>query len=387
MLARALRTSRTIFYFVTLTDSFHSVKDDNEEYRPSPVPSASKRASRQPARQQRQPAKKAEKSAADEWELNCEVCGTSGKNLDDGKPMMSCGICNKWQHIPCHDQREARLGRPKRNWAKIEFFCQRCLAQKANGSHRQSNGTSHSARGMQPTMQHMHSSSGWQSGAGYNKGYGVPEPSPYAQSYLAPTSSVRSSYPAPTVYATPNPYAASSNISFTHYQPQDRAFASEAGRAPMQQNSYYRVNNQSAASWTADPPRYHPPQPSYAPPSQHAWTANHYANSHPTTSLYGTPNHHTPLTTPATFQQQQQMAGPGVEPRAHNGAVSSVNGVSNGSGSVHRASYDSLAREAAYQQQRAQYAAAAAATQPTMPSSTIPPISHNRTAAAYPPQP
>lgn len=49
---------------------------------------------------------------------------------DDGQPMMSCGICSKWQHISCHDNADLRAGRSKRDWDTEEFVCQRCRSQK-----------------------------------------------------------------------------------------------------------------------------------------------------------------------------------------------------------------------------------------------------------------
>jgi hypothetical protein len=51
--------------------------------------------------------------------------------------MMSCGICNKWQHIPCHDSADLRAGRRRRDWDIEEFICQRCRSrgsQKYDGA-------------------------------------------------------------------------------------------------------------------------------------------------------------------------------------------------------------------------------------------------------------
>ncbi|KAL5526019.1 hypothetical protein ACEPAG_7357 [Sanghuangporus baumii] len=68
-----------------------------------------------------------EKSAESEtWELDCEICGAKGINKDDGIPLMSCGRCNKWQHIPCHDAVDRKARRPVRNWDTVDFFCNRC---------------------------------------------------------------------------------------------------------------------------------------------------------------------------------------------------------------------------------------------------------------------
>ncbi|KAL5485769.1 hypothetical protein ACEPAI_6810 [Sanghuangporus weigelae] len=78
--------------------------------------------------------KSSEKSAESEtWELDCEICGAKGINRDDGIPLMSCGRCNKWQHIPCHDAVDRKAGRPVRNWDTVDFFCNRCRSTQ-NGS-------------------------------------------------------------------------------------------------------------------------------------------------------------------------------------------------------------------------------------------------------------
>lgn len=203
--------------------------------------------------------------------------------------MMCCGRCNKWQHIPCHDNRDARMGRPKRDWNKIEFFCARCLATKINGAHAAhppnhsstsqryqhnnynhggANGVSHLAQlpygqvAGQTSWQPPQVSYGLKPAVPTAQGY--PEPSAYAQSYLAPTSSVRSStygHPSHTAHAAggvhgqgygghAQTYGATayggSNISFSHYQPQERVFTNDAARVAQhgQQSSYYRVNGQ-----------------------------------------------------------------------------------------------------------------------------------------------
>ncbi|TDL14421.1 hypothetical protein BD410DRAFT_797206 [Rickenella mellea] len=65
-------------------------------------------------------------SNGDDWELDCQICGVKGINRDDGLPLMSCGVCGKWQHIPCHDAEDVRRGRPKRNWDVVDFTCNSC---------------------------------------------------------------------------------------------------------------------------------------------------------------------------------------------------------------------------------------------------------------------
>ncbi|KAI5119001.1 hypothetical protein M0805_004411 [Coniferiporia weirii] len=66
--------------------------------------------------------------SSDDWELDCEVCGAKGVNRDEGVPLMSCGRCNKWQHIACHDAVDKRAGKTLRNWDAVDFTCKECLA-------------------------------------------------------------------------------------------------------------------------------------------------------------------------------------------------------------------------------------------------------------------
>lgn len=47
---------------------------------------------------------------------------------------MSCALCSKWQHIPCHNKRDQAAGHPTRNWDSVEFICQRCRAYELDGS-------------------------------------------------------------------------------------------------------------------------------------------------------------------------------------------------------------------------------------------------------------
>jgi hypothetical protein len=181
--------------------------------------------------------------------------------------MMSCGSCSKWQHIQCHDKRDRAMGRPKRDWDRIEFFCQRCLALRNNSLQQQAqraNGaSSHYPSSQQHVQATMPYAQSWQSQALYNPkahghhgGYPAQQETtttsnyahPHPQAYLAPTSSLRSSYPSQSVYA--NPYSANP-VSFNHYQPQERSFASDS-RGQVPQNQYYRTNG----LWPADPTRY-----------------------------------------------------------------------------------------------------------------------------------
>ncbi|KAJ7219982.1 hypothetical protein GGX14DRAFT_432652 [Mycena pura] len=66
----------------------------------------------------------------DDWVLSCEICHRFGLNVDDGMPMLCCGLCSQWQHIACHDQIDKRAGRPPRNWDQVEFVCRQCQARR-----------------------------------------------------------------------------------------------------------------------------------------------------------------------------------------------------------------------------------------------------------------
>lgn len=39
---------------------------------------------------------------------------------------MCCEVCNKWQHIRCHDQADFIAGRLRRDWDSEEFVCDAC---------------------------------------------------------------------------------------------------------------------------------------------------------------------------------------------------------------------------------------------------------------------
>lgn len=97
------------------------------------------------------PRKHAKRSSTDDWELDCEVCGTRGVNKvcfcvrrtsnysqaitqDEHVPLMSCGKCNKWQHINCHNAADRNAGQPLRNWDDEEFTCKRCLSKQTNSA-------------------------------------------------------------------------------------------------------------------------------------------------------------------------------------------------------------------------------------------------------------
>ena len=278
----------------------------SESSAPAPATSSAKRKSSrqtQPSAKQHKAAKKSTTNVRtkekDEWELDCEVCGRRGKNLDDGTPMMCCEMCGKWHHIQCHDKRDRSLGRPKRDWTRIEFFCQRCLAvrhhqQQQQQAHPQQR-TAPATNGYGHYQQHyLHGQyqphPAQQATASY-----PPQPSWQAQTQYQPkdayvpgsagaysSSTLRSSYPVggyavpgyasgASAYGTsayappPGVYASGSSgypssgyqptnyggtgISFSHYQPAERAFTTSAAgsgaSAAAAPSAHYRTNGWS----------------------------------------------------------------------------------------------------------------------------------------------
>ncbi|KAI0353807.1 hypothetical protein OH77DRAFT_1427123 [Trametes cingulata] len=158
-----------------------------------------------------------------DWILDCEVCHKQGVNVDDGLAMVSCGSCNRWQHIPCHDLNDQRSGRPRRNWEDQQFYCSRCRQRAINGG---------AYGGNQIQAYPSHSQYGWsqagRSAAPVHKPAGV---DPYP-----PTSDLRYSHRSPIEngvgyhqqpYSTNHVGAASysrsshpnTGMSFSHYQP------------------------------------------------------------------------------------------------------------------------------------------------------------------------
>lgn len=62
----------------------------------------------------------------DSWELDCEVCGKRGINLDDTEEIVCCENCGIWQHTECWNAFDRSVGRAPRDWENEDFFCSRC---------------------------------------------------------------------------------------------------------------------------------------------------------------------------------------------------------------------------------------------------------------------
>ncbi|VDC04909.1 unnamed protein product [Peniophora sp. CBMAI 1063] len=74
---------------------------------------------------QHQPrARKSSGKDKNDWVLACELCNKTAK--DTSVQLVQCVTCQRWQHIACHDAADARAGRPKRDWRRVQFRCARC---------------------------------------------------------------------------------------------------------------------------------------------------------------------------------------------------------------------------------------------------------------------
>ncbi|KIK94218.1 hypothetical protein PAXRUDRAFT_143337 [Paxillus rubicundulus Ve08.2h10] len=184
------------------------------------------------------------RTPAENWELDCEICGRRGFNQDDGVPIMCCGTCAKWQHIICHDKQDAMVNRPKRNWDAEDFICQQCRLRKSRGS------SSSSSAGLLPAGVNNTRGivSGTQSYYGQPESYPrvhpnndyYPDTLPSGRYPYEPQSDVRTSAP----LLSSQSYLSQSRpggVTFAHYQPQQGGFSTsrptysvEDGTQPQQ---------------------------------------------------------------------------------------------------------------------------------------------------------
>ncbi|KAI0723682.1 hypothetical protein C8Q72DRAFT_981055 [Fomitopsis betulina] len=195
------------------------------------------------------------------WVLDCEICGKRGANIDDGLPMVSCGMCSRWQHIGCHDLADQRMGRPRRDWERQQFYCHPCRARlPTSANYIASKHQRYAAP--QPSA---HSSSWSQAAADPSihpqKSTATPQayyrdPLPGSQpGYGSGTNSngmqFRSAaYPAQDIPPQPGYTRTQNGLTFSHYQPENRAFTSI----------------RSSQQGTASPPIGHGWGNGYAPP-------------------------------------------------------------------------------------------------------------------------
>ncbi|KAF5382127.1 hypothetical protein D9615_004192 [Tricholomella constricta] len=179
----------------------------------------------------------------EDWELNCEICHRRGINLDDGTPMMSCGLCSKWQHIACHDHADQQAGRRRRNWDVVEFLCRQCQMKKAAASRSHAPQTHAQTAGMgqqqQPQTRNPYMTpsiaSLAQASHYMNSNYArAPASMNGSTSYARDPqmSNARSAVPSTAIpqhqpaHHPPQHQPYPATISFSHYQPQQRGFSS-----------------------------------------------------------------------------------------------------------------------------------------------------------------
>lgn len=164
------------------------------------------------------------RTPAENWELDCEICHCKGFNQDDGVPIMCCGLCSKWQHIPCHDRQDALAHRPKRNWDTEEFVCRQCQLRNLK------------APSTNNATCYYQNATDEPRGATYPIGtppfYNYPRNYVNGRSYQATVLSGRYTYEnqsemqssqshPPQLYSQQRQ---SSNVTFAHYQPQGGSF-------------------------------------------------------------------------------------------------------------------------------------------------------------------
>ncbi|KAF5327060.1 hypothetical protein D9619_004614 [Psilocybe cf. subviscida] len=241
----------------------------------------------------------------EEWELDCEICHRKGKNLDDGTPMVSCGRCAKWQHIPCHELADRQVGRARRNWESVDFVCKACALAQLDRY-----------RAYPPISQHAASYYNVPQTQSYNRSYNSSQPgqphidSRSTQPYIQPRDTAQQSFymrpPAqnqqigthlpsshgayPSNSSSHHAPPSQSSLSFNHYQPPSHGYS---GTIP-QKDSYYSSSysngtQQPYASYSHHQPygqgnqHYRPPVPqpsSYSKPQESlpAWNVTTPAN-------------------------------------------------------------------------------------------------------------
>ena len=142
--------------------------------------------------------------------------------------MVSCGSCNRWQHIACHVLIDQRAGRPRRDWEKQQFFCGRCRQRAINGG-------SFGGHGVQGYAAHQQQYA-WQGARGsihlqkpgdaYSQSdprYGHRSPVENGMGYSQQQYASNSSPQVPYARSYPN-----AGMSFNHYQPDQRGLSRAA---------------------------------------------------------------------------------------------------------------------------------------------------------------
>ncbi|KAJ6549187.1 hypothetical protein B0H10DRAFT_2129091 [Mycena sp. CBHHK59/15] len=217
--------------------------------------------------------------AGDDWVLNCEICRRSGVNVDEGVPMLCCGLCSQWQHIACHDHADMQAGRPGRNWDEAEFVCRQCQTRRTS---------SHNGRQyQQPALPNPYR----------------PQASNVASSSYAPYDHISQSTvgrPQPGDYSGSRSYPVAVNGSATYIQPDMSmlrqlpypAAARPANYLPTQQTlPQQRPAGASSVVAAYNVPAFQPQhqQPGYDRPTAQFQPIAPHANGHRAPSTYQRP--------------------------------------------------------------------------------------------------
>ncbi|KAI0667805.1 hypothetical protein C8Q78DRAFT_1049731 [Trametes maxima] len=270
------------------------------------------------------------------WTLDCEVCHKQGVNVDDGMAMVSCGSCNRWQHIPCHDLNDQRSGRPRRNWEDQQFYCSRCRQRAMQGGSygAQVQGypapsqyswsavgrtpSAHKPIGVDPYAQT--SDLRYSHRSPVENGMGYPQQQ-YGTNHVGATSYSRSSYP-------------NTGLSFSHYQPDQHGMSSRSALPNPSHSSSWTNGNGYPSS--GDPMTGRMQSAHFVPQYPHnggVYASNRIPSAYqhsasPTLSQHYSSSHDTPGTMSAARWQ---------------GSSSSTNGYHSASGSAVQSAAESLA--------------------------------------------
>lgn len=253
------------------------------------------------------------RTPAEDWELDCEVCGRQGINRDDGVPIMCCGRCLKWQHIGCHDQRDVTAGRPKRNWDAEDFICRRC---RVSGSRASSFSSSqlptptdlkavYGSVGTQPyySSQQSYSHDRYPNGSYYAGGATSGRYSYEHQSDIRSSAMPSQSY-------TQAPRT--SGVTFAHYQPQQGGFSTSRPSysiqepVPITQQTRYPQSTSPVAGVSQYPGSFQThPSPHIQAQPQHRWQPSSYSRSDAAYSMNA-------VVPPSPYTSHQQPYFPGT---------------------------------------------------------------------------
>ncbi|KAG2036286.1 hypothetical protein BDR03DRAFT_866433 [Suillus americanus] len=277
------------------------------------------------------------RTPAEDWELDCEICGRQGINRDDGVPIMCCGRCLKWQHIGCHDQRDVTAGRPKRNWDAEDFICRRC---RVSGSRASSFSSSqlptptdlkavYGSVGTQPyySSQQSYSHDRYPNGSYYAGGATSGRYSYEHQSDIRSSGMPSQSY-------TQAPRT--SGVTFAHYQPQQGGFSTSRPSysvqepVPITQQTRYPQSTSPVTGVSQYPGSF-----------QHRWQPSSYSRSDASYNMNA-------VVPPSPYTSQQQPYYPGASSSSPSVPFSQMHGTNHQS----VPQYPGYQHAAPYQQSR-----------------------------------